>query len=112
VADFPWHQLPVKWLCDLAEKLTIAAALGELLSRLGLSRYAPMVITAYDHDRTAGVKAYRAALAASGLQPPDLPGVLQWGQVMGPDEAAAYFCASRALEAEIEAGTLRPARSG
>jgi hypothetical protein len=120
VADFLWYQLPVKWLCDLAEKLTIAAALGELLSRLSLLRYAAMcnadttaeVIAAYEHDRTAGVKAYRAALAASGVQPPDLPGVLQWAPVMGPEETAAYFSASVALEAEIEAGTLQPGRSG
>jgi hypothetical protein len=31
---------------------------------------------------------------------------------MGSEEAAAYFSASRAVEAEIEAGTLRPGRSG
>lgn len=120
VADFLWYQLPVKWLCDLPEKLAIAAGLGELFSRLGLSRYAAMctdkatgeVIAAYEHGRTAGVKAYRAALSACGLQPPDLPGVLRWGQVMGPEEATAYSCASRALETQIEAGTLRPGSSG
>jgi hypothetical protein len=31
VADFVWYQLPTKWLCDLDEKLFIAAALGEFL---------------------------------------------------------------------------------
>jgi hypothetical protein len=77
VADFLWYQLPVKWLCDLDEKLAVAAALAELFFRLGLPRYAAMctdeatgeVIAAYEQGRTAGVKAYRAALSASGLQP-------------------------------------------
>ena len=121
VADFLWYQLPTKWACDLTEKLFIARALGELFARLDLPRYAAMcaadstidIITSYDrHGRAAGVKAYRAALAASGLQPPDLPGTLVWGSVMGLEEAAAYWSASSALEQAIAAGKLRPGASG
>jgi hypothetical protein len=121
LADFLWYQLPTKWLCDLAEQLHIAAALGDLFARLGMPRYAAMctsestaaVIAAYEEaGRAAGLKAYRAALAASGLQPPDLPGTLVWGTVMGVEEAAAYASASVALEAAIDAGRLRPGASG
>ncbi|MBM0239879.1 hypothetical protein JNW88_27185 [Micromonospora sp. ATA32] len=85
VADFLWYQLPTKWLIDLDEKLFLAAALGELFNRLDLPRYAAMctadstaeIIGTYEHEgRAAGLKAYGFALAASGLQPSDLPGVL------------------------------------
>jgi hypothetical protein len=121
VADFVWYQLPTKWLCDLDEKLFIAAALGELFTRLDMPGYAAMctqdstaeIITGYEQrGRAAGLNAYRAALAASGLQPPDLPGVLHWGSVMGTEEAAAYWSASAALEMAIAAGELRPGTPG
>jgi hypothetical protein len=121
VADFLWYQLPTKWLCDLDEKLFLAAALGELFTRLGMPRYAAMctadttaeIITAYERrGRAAGLTEYRAALAASGLQSPDLPGVLVWGSVMGAEEASAYWSVSAALESAISAGHLRPGTAG
>lgn len=121
VADFLWYQLPTKWACDLAEKLFIARALGELFARLDMPWYAALcladstadIIATYErHGRGAGVKAYRSALASSGLQPPDLPGALVWGSVMGLEEAAAYWSASAALEQAIAAGKLRPGTSG
>jgi hypothetical protein len=121
LADFLWYQLPTKWLCDLEEKLFLAATLGELFTRLDMPRYAAMctadstaeIIASYEHQgRAAGLKAYRMALAATGLQPPDLPGVLVWGSVMGMDEAAAYWSASTALETAITDGRLRPNATG
>ncbi|WP_328459558.1 hypothetical protein OHA21_27415 [Actinoplanes sp. NBC_00393] len=121
LADFLWYQLPTKWLCDLEEKQQVATALGELFHRLGRIRYAGMcgsaatadILATYEHDGgTAGFKAYRSALAASGLQPPDLPGVIEWGSIMGSDEASAYASASLALEHAIDNGELRPGRPG
>jgi hypothetical protein len=121
LADFLWYQLSTKWICDLDEKQQVAAALGELFHRLGRSRYADMcgssatadILATYDRDGvTAGFKAYRSALAATGLQPPDLPGVIEWGSVMGSDEASAYASASLALEHAIDNGDLRPSRPG
>ncbi|WP_127500317.1 hypothetical protein [Actinoplanes solisilvae] len=121
LADFLWYQLPTKWMCDLDEKQQVAAALGELFHRLGRTRYADMcgsaatadILAVYEHDGgTAGFKAYRSALAATGLQPPDLPGVLEWGSVMGSDEASAYASASLALEHAIDNGELRPGQPG
>jgi hypothetical protein len=121
LADFLWYQLPTKWMCDLDEKQQVAAALGELFHRLGRSRYAGMcgssatadILAVHEHDGgTAGFKAYRSALAATGLQPPGLPGVLEWGSVMGSDEASAYASASLSLEHAIDNGELRPGRPG
>lgn len=108
-------------MCDLDEKQQIAAGLGALFQRLGRSRYADMcgssatadILAVYEHDGgTAGFKAYRSALAATGLQPPDLPGVIEWGSVMGSDEASAYASASLTLEHAIDNGELRPGRPG
>ncbi|MEV0903105.1 hypothetical protein [Actinoplanes sp. NPDC049802] len=121
LADFLWYQLPTKWMCDLDEKHEIAAALGELFHRLGRTRYADMcastatadILDTYEHDGgTAGFKAYRSALAATGLQPPDIPGLIEWGSVMGLDEASAYASASLALEHAVDTGEIRPGRPG
>ena len=121
LADFLWYQLPLKWISDLDEKLHVAAALGELFTRLDRPRYAAMcaapataqVLAAYEHaGQVAGLKAYRSALAATGVQPPDIPGVIEWGSVMGADEAGAYWAAADALEQAIEAGRLRPGAPG
>jgi len=121
LADFLWYQLPLKWMTDLDKKLQIAAALAELFTRLGKPRYAALcaspttaaILTAYEHDgETAGLKAYRTALAATGYAPPDIPGVIEWGTVMGSDEASAYWSASVALEQAIDAGHLKPGAPG
>ncbi|MBI3686913.1 MAG: hypothetical protein HY241_06130 [Actinobacteria bacterium] len=121
LADLLWYQLPVKWICDLDEKYQIAAGLGELFARLGRPRYAAMctspttarVLTTYEHDgMTAGLRAYRAALSASGVEPPDIPDIIAWGSVMGDDEASAYSSVSLALERAIESGDLTPGGSG
>lgn len=121
LADFLWYQLPTKWLCGREEKLFLAAALGKLFTRLEMPQYAAMcasdtttrIIVAYEErGRAAGLKAYRAALASSGLQPPDVPGVLVWGSVMGPEEADAYQGVSAALEVAVSTGRLRPGKAG
>ena len=121
LADFLWYQLPTKWMCDLDEKHQVAAALGDLFHRLGRTRYADMcgspatadILATYEHDGgAAGFKAYRSALSATGLQPPDIPGAIEWGSVMGSDEASAYASASLALEHTIDNGELHPGRAG
>ncbi len=121
LADFLWYQLPTKWMCDLDEKQQIAAALGDLFLRLDRPRYAAMcgsaqtadILATYENDgNAAGLKAYKAALTATGTQPPDIPGQLQWGSTMGSDEASAYWSASVTLERAIEQGALNPGRAG
>lgn len=115
LADFLWYQLPLKWVCDLDEKLQIATALGDLFIRLDKPRYASMchapataeILTTYaQQGEQAGVKAFRKALTGTGVEPPDVPGVFGWGSVMGTDEATAYWLASSELERAIDAGEL------
>ena len=121
LADFLWYQLPCKWSGDIADKVRIAEALGALFARVERPRYAAMcrsaatveILAAYEQQgEAAGRKAYRRALSATGVEPPDIPGVLAWGTVMGVDEANAYHGASAVLERAIDAGRLTPGGRG
>jgi hypothetical protein len=121
LADFLWYQLPVKWDGDVQEKLFVAGALGELFRRLERPRYQAMcssptteeIVTAYEFDGDAvALRAYRAALDATGVRPPDIPGLIEWGSVMGTDENDAYWSTSQVLERAVEAGELRPGAAG
>jgi len=123
LAEFLWHGLPVKWMVDLEEKLQVAAGLAELFTRLEMPRYAALcaapvtaeILTAYedeDEDSTAARKAYRAAIEATGVEPPNVPGVIEWGSIMGADEYGAFREASIALERAIETGELKPGSAG
>lgn len=121
LAEFLWYQLPTKWLVDLDEKLFLAAALADLFTLLERPRYAAMcasptttqILTTWDRDGDrAGFKAYRAALTATGTEPPNIPGLFEWGTYMGTDEATAYHATTAALEQSIDAGQLNPGRPG
>ncbi|MDT5026677.1 MAG: hypothetical protein QOE61_3103 [Micromonosporaceae bacterium] len=113
LADFLWYQQPTKWMCGLDEKLEIAAALADLFERVDKPWYATMcaspqtatILTTYERDGdAAGLKAYRAALVATGTEPPDLPGLFLWGSVMGSEEAPAYW--------SLSVGWSAPSRPG
>lgn len=121
VADFLWYQLPTKWLCELDERLEIAVALGRLFELVDLPRYQAMclapetaeIIAAYERKgRADGLAAYRKAVDAAGLEPPDVPGVFAWGSVMGVQEANAYHQAADTLELAVAAGGLTPGGRG
>ncbi|MCW2943418.1 MAG: hypothetical protein JWR24_135 [Actinoallomurus sp.] len=111
--EFLWYQLPAKSPAPPAETQAGAAALGRLFAQLGLDRYAAIcvsettrvVIGAYESGRDKGVAAYRKALTASGIEPPELP-ELAWGSIMGSDEAAAFYAAAGALELAQAAGVF------
>jgi hypothetical protein len=70
------------------------------------------VLTAWDSSRREGLKAMVAARAASGVSPPDLPGLLTWGEVMGAEEATALFATAARLELTIAAGDYTPGARG
>lgn len=120
LCDWLWYRLPAKWLCGLAGHLELAAALGALFDLLEMPRYAALcvsettanVLRAWDRDRKEGLKAMVAARAAAGVSPPDLPGLLTWGDVMGTDEAAALFATAARLELTIAAGEYTPGARG
>ncbi|MDX6646692.1 MAG: hypothetical protein QOK40_2419, partial [Miltoncostaeaceae bacterium] len=67
------------------------------------------VLAAWAQGPQAGAAALRAALGASGVEPPDTA-ALAWGQVMGSDEADALEIVERALGDAVAAGTLLPGR--
>ncbi len=117
--EFLWYQLPAKSPAPREERRATAEALGRLFERLDLGRYAAIcasettraVMAAYERGPHAGLAAYRKALSRSGVEPPDLP-ELSWGQVMGGDEAAAYYATAGALELAQAAGMFSVGRRG
>lgn len=119
VQTFLWYELPRKWSATSAEQHEIAWSLGDLLTAAGLTRYAGLcrdpathrVIEAWDRSEDEGFAAFRAALDASGIDPPDTP-VLPWGSVMGLEEHVARTAAGLALERAVEAGDLVPGSRG
>ena len=121
VQEFLWYQLPSKFAVSVEEHREIAQALGGLFDRVGLPRYAEScrspitgsVLTAYDADgRGAGITAYRKALVDGGVEPPDIPGLLSWGGMLGVEEHAAFWSLADHLELAISAGAYTPGRRG
>ena len=119
VQEFLWYQLPSKFAVPLEEHREIAQALGELFDRVGLPRYAELcrspitdsILTAYDTGgRGDGITAHRKALVDGGVEPPDIPGLLSWGGMLGVEEHAAFWSLADHLELAITAGEYTPGR--
>lgn len=119
VQQFCWYTLPMKFLTDADHHRAIAAALTEALDLLELPRYAAIarsdttteILAAYERSDAAGKKAFRAASAASGIEPPDVP-ELEWGSLMGWEESEALSSVAEMLELVIAAGDLVPGARG
>src|SRR6266571_6206532 len=115
LCEWLWYRLPDKWSCNLAEHLQLAEALGALFELLEMPRYARVctsettgnVLAAWDRARKEGLKAMAAARAVSGVDPPDVPGLI-WGEVMGKEETAALFGTAARLEMTMAAGEVTP----
>ncbi|GIH77187.1 hypothetical protein Plo01_36160 [Planobispora longispora] len=116
VCEFLWYTLPTKVGGD---RPAVARALGRLLRRGGLERYAALcvapvtsqILRAYARSgEDAGLAAYQAALDATGVLPPDVP-ELRWSSIMGPEELGAHGACSAALELAIVSGELDPGSS-
>jgi hypothetical protein len=112
--QFLWLTLPVSWDGDTADHLAVAHRLGRLFSQAGMEHHAtlctsPMTVsiigTYQTSGREAGRSSYRELVDATGLLPPDT-GLLQWNQVKGPDERAAFTACAKALESAIDSGEL------
>jgi hypothetical protein len=113
VQEFLWYELPAKFAVAVDEQLEVAHALGALFDGVGLPRYAEVcrspvtagILAAYDTvGRTAGITEYRKALDAGGVEPPDIPGLLAWGGMLGVEEHAAFWSLADHLEVAITAG--------
>ncbi|GLW12720.1 hypothetical protein Misp01_78480 [Microtetraspora sp. NBRC 13810] len=114
VCEFLWYTLPIKVSGDERAHKAVAAALSRLLTLGGLDRYAAMcrshttanILHAYARSgEEAGIAAYRAALDATGVLPPDVAD-LRWSSIMGPEELGAHLACSAALELAIVSGAL------
>lgn len=95
-----------------------ARAVGDLLERIGLHRYAGIARGEATRDVLLGSDdpqgypaAYAAALRGSAIQPPDTE-LLTWGSVMGPTEADTYERVAHALELSTVVGDLVAAGRG
>jgi hypothetical protein len=117
--EFLWHVLPSSWPLTSAGQLSVARALGRLLSLAGLERYARVctgekttrVIAAYGESLPAGLAAYEEAVDTSRILPPDTD-LLAWGSARGPEEQAAYEACAAAIELAITAGEVKVGASG
>ncbi len=114
-----WYELPVKFLTDRAHQGRMAVALARLFDLLDLGRYAEIcrsettvaVLDAYDVDHDRGVAAFRKAVVASGVVPPDLDD-FEWGPLVGEAESQAFSATSAMLELAIAAGDVVPGARG
>lgn len=115
--EFLWRTLP-GWRIDAPER--VAAALGHLFTLTGLHRYAELatcdrtetILAVYAGEGAeAGREACDAAIAESGLLPPDTT-VLSWRVFTGPEEHAARHACAATLEMAVIAGELRPGARG
>jgi hypothetical protein len=119
IQTFCWYELPVKWLTSVDDTVRIAEALAQALDLLGLPRYAMIcrsdkaheILNAYETSIEKGKAAFRHAAAASGIQPPDLPG-FEWGATMGLQEASAWSSIAGFLELAVVGGDLVPGAPG
>jgi hypothetical protein len=119
--EYLWYQLPEKYWGPVEEHHAIASGLGSLFDRLGLPRYAAVctdpvtasILNTYaTGGRSAGITAYRKALVTSGVEPPDIPGLLSWGGTLGVEEHAAFWALGDHLETAITTGTYSPGTRG
>ena len=119
IQAFCWYELPVKWLTSLDDKVRVTGALARALDLLGLPRYAAIcrsdttraILDAYEASTQKGKAAFRHAAAASGIQPPDLPG-FEWGAAMAVQEASAWSATDAFLELAVVGGDLVPGARG
>ncbi len=115
--DFLWYRLPRKWPEEAW--LPVARAAGTVLESLGLKRYASIarsettmaILQSWRAESHQGFARYRAAAEDSGVRPPDTD-LVEWGSIMGMEEASAYAHLEGMLERAIVTGELRPSASG
>ncbi|HEY3683249.1 MAG TPA: hypothetical protein VGL93_09435 [Streptosporangiaceae bacterium] len=118
--EFLWRRMPTQWV-GLAqdEWLAVTDALGRFFDLLNMSRYAEMarapitrqVLAAYARGDDLGYEAYRRAVSASEVVPPNVP-ELDWGVTMDDEEYRAYCDVAAMLELAVEAGELEPGGPG
>jgi hypothetical protein len=113
VQNFVWYELPRKF--DEEDWVAAVTGMAVLLDELGLHRLAAIarsttttaVLDAWSDGSSKGFARYKAASESSGVKPPDTD-LLEWGAMMGLEEARAYSLVESRLEQAIVSGKLRP----
>lgn len=119
VQNFCWYELPMKWMTGQDDHERVVGALARAFDLLQMPRYAAIcrsattrdILAAYQAGTGKGKAAFRRAVTASGITPPDLPG-FTWGDGMGPQEAGAWTSATELLELAVASGDLTPGTRG
>lgn len=118
--EFLWRRMPTQWVGLEQESWPeVTEALGLFFDLLHMPRYAEMarapitrqVLEAYVEGDELGFEAYRRALSASEIVPPNVP-ELDWGVTMDDQEYNAYRDTAAMLELAVEAGELKPGAPG
>ena len=121
VQEFLWYQLPSKFAVTLDEHRRTRARPRGPCSTWSGSPATPNCAAARSPTPSwspttpttaAGIAAYRKALAAGGVEPPDIPGLLTWGGMLGVEEHAAFWSLADHLEVAITAGVYTPGGRG
>ncbi|MGQ0777637.1 MAG: hypothetical protein ACT4NY_25055 [Pseudonocardiales bacterium] len=109
-----WYTAPRKWVMPDEVLPEVGAACARLLETSGrhrgaaaLRKHTPGVLAGWARSPLAGIAAYRRAMQATGVQPPDTP-TLTWAPIMGRDEAAVLSAAQRMLESALDVGAFTP----
>ncbi|MCL4423311.1 MAG: hypothetical protein M1115_09155 [Actinobacteria bacterium] len=111
--EFLWLRLPRhypqrQWLALAESTAAFLEELGEdRLAAIALSEQTATVLAAWAKGSAAGIEAFHRAQHSSGVDAPDTA-VLQWGSIMGREEATALDAVERALGRAISSGKLIP----
>jgi hypothetical protein len=110
---FLWYELPHKWIAPEEELLAIARALGELLEAVGAPERYVALCRSPETERMIRAEGdgFVELLEESGLEPPDTA-LLEWSDLMTPEEAIVREDASLHLEVAIERAELEPGAPG
>lgn len=116
---FLWYQLPRKWLTSREHKRVVATRLGRFLELVGgraaeysgicTSEQTSALLGAWEEEGEAAGKLLGDALEGSGIEPPDTD-ALEWGSMMGLEEARLRDEVALELERAVEAERLEPGR--
>lgn len=118
---FLWYELPRKLLAPFEVKQAVARRFGRFLELAGdgAADYAELctseqttgILRAWEAEEPSAGERLRAALEASGLEPPDTD-ALRWRTMMGLEEARLRSRVAHELERWVEAEGLEPGARG
>lgn len=116
---FCWDELPGAWDQDVEQQWEVAQSLAFLLDEVGLSTYADLarsertrqILEEAQDDDEGAETAFRAAVDASGIAPPDTD-LLSWHTPMGLPALLTHERVANTLELARRTGEFTPGTRG